>query len=316
MSIPTIDLTPLREGDAAARAQIAREVGAACEQIGFFSIVGHGVNPEVIARATAAGAAFFDLPVEQKDRLALGDGDGLRMGMPRYNGIEKEALAASLGEKTPPDLKESLGFGPEDLGRAWPDEPSDLEPALVTYFETMIGLGQQLRHILLEALGHPADLLDDLFAPDGGASYLRVLNYPERADALPGQMRAGAHTDYDCITILRSQDSAGGLQVQDRDGQWHDVQGIDDAFVVNIGDAMAVWSNDRFVSTLHRVVTPPNALVAGSRRQSLAFFYSPAPDTVLEAITTPGERAVHEPIRFSDLQNHKAGLAHGVAPAS
>jgi isopenicillin N synthase-like dioxygenase len=73
-------------------------------------------------------------------------------------------------------------------------------------------------------------------------------------------MRAGAHTDYGCLTILRSQDSAGGLQVQDRDGDWVDVQGLDDAFVINIADAMGVWSNDRFVSTVHRVVTPPDAL--------------------------------------------------------
>ena len=315
MSIPTIDLTPLREGGADARAAIAREVGAACEQIGFFTIVGHGVDPEVIARASRAGAAFFDLPVEQKEELALGSAQGLHMGAPRYNGMEKEALAASLGETTPPDLKESIGFGPEDPGTAWPAEPAELKPALLAYFSTMLELGQQLRHVLLEALGEPADLLDHLFAADGGASYLRVLNYPERANAQPGQMRAGAHTDYDCITILRSQDSAGGLQVQDRDGEWHDVQGIDDAFVVNIGDAMSVWSNDRFVSTLHRVVTAPDGLVAGSRRQSLAFFYSPSPETILEPIIKPGELAQHAPIRFRDLQDHKAGLAHGVAPA-
>lgn len=315
MSIPTIDLTALRGGGADARTAVAREVGAACEQIGFFSIVGHGVDPEVIASANRAGTAFFDLGVEQKEQLALGASQGLHMGAPRYNGIEKEALAASLGEKTPPDLKESIGFGPEDPGTAWPDEPAELKPALLAYFEAMLELGHELRHVLLEALGQPADLLDHLFAAEGGASYLRVLNYPERANALPGQMRAGAHTDYDCITILRSQDSAGGLQVQDRDGDWHDVQGIDDAFVVNIGDAMSVWSNDRFVSTLHRVVTAPDALVAGSRRQSLAFFYSPKPEAILEPILAPGELAQHAPIRFSDLQDYKAGLAHGVAPA-
>ena len=310
MSIPIIDLAA---GDADA---VAHAVGAACEHIGFFIIVGHGVDPDVLARASAAGTSFFDLPVEEKSAFELGDSQGLVMDGLRYNGLEKEALAASLGEKTPADLKESIGFGPVDLGRPWPGRPAELEPALRDYFAAMLALADRLRGLLLRALELPADALDRYFRADGGASYLRVLNYPERAGALPGQMRAGAHTDYDCITILRSQDSAGGLQVQARDGAWHDVQGIDDAFVVNIGDAMTIWSNDRFVSTLHRVVTPPDALVAGSRRQSLAFFYSPAPETLLEPFVRPGEPVRCEPTRFDELQDRKANLAHGVASTS
>jgi isopenicillin N synthase-like dioxygenase len=165
----------------------------------------------------------------------------------------------------------------------------------------------------MQALGQPADLLDALFPGNKGASYLRAINYPERSGALPGQMRAGAHTDYGCLTILRSQDSAGGLQVQDRDGDWVDVQGLDDAFVINIADAMGAWSNDRFVSTAHRVVTPPDALVAGSRRQSIAFFYNPAPDALVTPITGEGEAARHQPITFQELQDRKSRLAHAVA---
>jgi isopenicillin N synthase-like dioxygenase len=306
VSVPVVDLGD-PGGDLVAR------VGEACERIGFFTIVNHGVPPQVIEGAWSAARAFFDLPEADKLRLALGDRRGLVRNLPQYYPVEEEALAAGLGERTPGDLKESIGFGPSDGGRSWPRQPAELEAALQRYFAAMLGLGARLRGLLLEALGQPGDLLDALFPADGGASYLRAINYPERTGVLPGQMRAGAHTDYGCLTILRSQDSAGGLQVRDRDQRWVDVQGLDDAFVINIADAMSLWSNDRFVSTVHRVVTPPDALVSGSRRQSIAFFYNPAAEALIRPITAGGEAQRHEPITFQDLQDRKSRLAHAVA---
>jgi isopenicillin N synthase-like dioxygenase len=308
VSIPVVDLS-------APDAALAEAVGDACERIGFFTIVNHGVPAGLIDRAWAAARDFFDLPEPDKLGLALGDRAGLVANLPQYYPVEEEALAAGLGVRTPGDLKESLGFGPSDGGRPWPARPAGLRPALEDYFAAMLDLGSRLRRILLLALDRPPDMLDDLFPAGGGASYLRAINYPERSGALPGQMRAGAHTDYGCLTILRSQDSAGGLQVQDRTGSWLDVQGLNDAFVINIADAMSLWSNDRFVSTVHRVMTPPDALVAGSRRQSIAFFYNPAPDALIEPIVRPGERARHEPVRYQELQDRKSRLAHATAEA-
>jgi isopenicillin N synthase-like dioxygenase len=306
VSVPVVDL-----GDPSG--DLVAQVGEACERIGFFTIVNHGVPPQVIEEAWTAARGFFDLPEAEKLRLALGDRQGLASNLPQYYPVEEEALAAGLGERTPGDLKESIGFGPSDGGRPWPAQPAELEPALRRYFAAMLELGARLRGLLLEALGQPGDLLDALFPADGGASYLRAINYPERAGVLPGQMRAGAHTDYGCLTILRSQDSAGGLQVRDRDQRWVDVQGLDDAFVINIADAMSLWSNDRFVSTVHRVVTPPDALVAGSRRQSMAFFYNPAGEALIRPITADGEAQRHQPITFQELQDRKSRLAHAVA---
>jgi len=304
MSVPVIDLT-------ANDARVVQQVGAACERIGFFTITNHGVPAEVIDGAWRAARAFFDRPEAEKMALALGDREGLMPNLPQYYPFQEEALAAGLGVKTPGDLKESIGFGPNDGGRPWPAEPAELRPAMERYFASMLGLGDRLRRVLLEALGRPGDMLDDLFPPNGGASYLRAINYPEQADVLPLQMRAGAHTDYGCLTILRSQDSAGGLQVKDRDGDWIDVQGLDDGFVINIADAMSVWSNDRFVSTLHRVVTPPDALVAGSRRQSIAFFYNPAADALIEPIVAQGAQARYDPITYQELQDRKVQVTHG-----
>jgi isopenicillin N synthase-like dioxygenase len=303
MSVPVIDLT-------ANDARVVEQVGAACERIGFFTITNHGVPAEVIDGAWRAARAFFDRPEVEKMALALGDREGLMANLPQYYPFQEEALAAGLGVKTPGDLKESIGFGPNDGGRPWPAEPAELRPAMERYFTAMLALGDRLRHVLLEALGRPGDMLDDLFPPNGGASYLRAINYPEQESVLPLQMRAGAHTDYGCLTILRSQDSAGGLQVKDRDGQWIDLQGLDDSFVINIADAMSVWSNDRFVSTLHRVVAPPDALVAGSRRQSIAFFYNPAADALIEPIVAQGAQARYDPITYQELQDRKVQVTH------
>jgi isopenicillin N synthase-like dioxygenase len=271
-------------------------------------ITNHGVPAEVIGGAWRAARTFFDRPEAEKMALALDDREGLTANLPQYYPFQEEALAAGLGVKTPGDLKEPIGFGPNDGGRPWP--AGELSPAMERYSSAMLDLGARLRRVLLEALGRPADILDDLFPPNGGASYLRAINYPEQEDVLPLQMRAGAHTDYDCLTILRSQDSAGGLQVKDRDGEWIDVQGLDDSFVINIADAMGVWSNDRFVSTLHRVVTPPDALVAGSRRQSIAFFYNPAADALIEPIVAQGTQAHYDPITCQELQDRKVQVTH------
>ena len=303
MSVPVIDLT-------ANDARVVEQVGAACERIGFFTITNHGVPAEVIDGAWRAARAFFDRPEAEKMALALGDREGLVANLPQYYPFQEEALAAGLGVKTPGDLKESIGFGPNDGGRPWPAQPAELRPAMERYFTAMLAMGDRLRRVLLEALGRPGDMLDDLFPPNGGASYLRAINYPEQESVLPLQMRAGAHTDYGCLTILRSQDSAGGLQVKDRDGRWIDLRGLDDSFVINIADAMSVWSNDRFVSTLHRVVTPPDALVAGSRRQSIAFFYNPAADALIEPIVAQGAQARYDPITYQELQDRKVQVTH------
>jgi isopenicillin N synthase-like dioxygenase len=304
MSIPVVDMR-------LSEAELVEQVGAACEQIGFFTITNHGVPEEVIRQAWQAARAFFDRPESEKHALALGDRQGLVPNLPQYYPFQEEALAAGLGMKTPGDLKESIGFGPADGGRPWPAEPAALRPAMESYFQAMLGLGDRLRRVLVEALGQPGSLLDALFPPNGGASYLRAINYPEQVGALPMQMRAGAHTDYGCLTILRSQDSAGGLQVKSRDGEWIDVQGLDDCFVINIADAMSVWSNDGFVSTVHRVVTPPDALAAGSRRQSIAFFYNPAPDALIEPIVADGAESRYQPITYQELQDRKVAVTHG-----
>ena len=137
----------------------------------------------------------------------------------------------------------------------------------------MNDVGARLRHVFARALDRDADFFEPLF--DDRASSLRVINYPEvESRAEDGELRAGAHRDYGFLTILRSENVAGGLEVQLRGGEWIPVDTPPDSFVVNLGDMLEEWTDGRWVSTLHRVATPPPN-TADTRRQSLVFFHNP-----------------------------------------
>ena len=287
LDVPLIDLS--QTGAAAA-------VGAACERIGFLIVRSHGVDPAVIAAASTTARAFFDRPLEEK--LGYRPTPGVMRGYARMGG---ESVSYSMGAKAPPDLNESFAIGPLDsptdpyfTGPAagthfapniWPTEPRDLRPAWSAYYRAMQGLAAELMRLFALALGLDERFFDDKI--DRHISRLRVRNYPDQpTPALPGQLRAGAHTDHGSLTILCTADRPGGLQVRDAAGAWHDVPSIPGTFVVNIGDLMARWTNDRWVSTVHRVVNPPPDRAADSRRQSLVFFHNPNYDAEIVCLPT------------------------------
>ena len=124
----------------------------------------------------------------------------------------------------------------------------------------------------------------------------------------PGQLRAGAHSDYGSLTILRADSAAGGLEIFNPQKQWQPVPSIPQGFIVNIGDLMARWTNDRWVSTLHRVVNPPPASTGSARRQSVAFFHQPNWDAEITCIPTclaPGEKPKYPPVRSGEYLMQK-----------
>lgn len=297
--IPVVDVS---------RADAVEAVARACEEIGFLTVVGHGVSDALVERTAAVSRAFFDLPPEEKLRLSQGEP---RAGVPAYRPLKSERLAASIGQVTPGDLKESLDWGPAVEGYGWPERPADLRETWREYYEALSGLGARLRRLFALALGLREDWFEPAFR--GHGSSMRVINYPEQAQAAePGQLRAGAHTDYGCLTILRTENAPGGLQVQARSGEWIDVQAPAGSFVVNLGDMMARWTNDRWVATLHRVVNPPLEEGPRARRQTLVFFHEPRPDAVIECIETclaPGEEPRYPPVTALDHVLGKAAKA-------
>ena len=145
------------------------------------------------------------------------------------------------------------------------------------HYLDMQALAQTLLRAMTIALGIERDFFDSRFVEP--VSVLRMIHYPPRHTASSAaQQGAGAHTDYGCITLLY-QDSAGGLQVKNVNGEWIDAPPIDGTFVVNLGDMMARWSNDRYRSTPHRVISP-----LGVDRYSMPFFAEPHPDTEISCL--------------------------------
>jgi isopenicillin N synthase-like dioxygenase len=305
--IPVIDISPFI-ADEKGSAEVVRAVEAACRNLGFLLVTGHGVPVDTTARLYNTARAFFDEPQEWKVMQGRGTGE---VGGMAFSPIADEALAATMGLKTPGDFKESLNYGPRLAGDAWPNGPAGIEAAFHEYFGAMEVLSGHMRRIFCSAIGLAPDYFEKEFVDH--LSALRVINYPEQhVDPEPGQLRAGVHTDYGFMTILRSEASAGGLQVRNREGEWLDAPSIDGAYVINIGDAFMRWTNDEWVSTPHRVANPPSGYGGTARRQSIPFFLNPSKDTVIECLPAyAGAGAKYEPITYGDYIKLKTSQAFG-----
>lgn len=283
---------------------VAEQIDAACSQVGFFQIVGHGVAPKTEDAAWEAARRFFALPDHDKLSVAIPPGDAYG-----YGPFQVERLAASLGDVTPPDLKETFSVGPfqpppaglADSAAAfvyspnrWPAAMPDMEPAFRAYYEAQAALVERLMSLMATGLG----LDPEHFVPyiDRHTSALRALHYPDLDghSVQTGQLRAGAHSDYGTLTLLRQDDAPGGLEVRDVRGGWHLVPATPGAYVVNVGDALARWTNDRWISTVHRVVVPPADADRNCERFSMAFFHNANWDAVIECIPTCAD-AEHPP---------------------
>ena len=277
MSIPTIDLS---DGPAA----VAAGVRAACEEVGFFTIVGHGLAERLIDEVARSSRRFFDRPEDEKERFRA---PATEQGMPVYRPVGAERLGGSA------DRKASLDWGPSLAGVAWPAD--DLRQAYERYYRELLRVADVLVQTFAVGIGLPRDGLAAFF--DDRSSSMRVIDYPAGGDA--GE-RAAAHRDYGCLTIIRSD--AGGLEAQTRDGDWLPVEVPEDGLVVNIGDLMQRWTGDRWISTLHRVVGEGDA----PRRQSLVFFHNPRSDAVIETL---GDGTRYEPVAAGAYVLERAAAA-------
>ena len=283
--LPVIDIGTERNEDA-----IAREVRSAALDTGFFYIANHGIPATAVDGAFAALPRFFGLPLEVKERLRRGKG---RKG---FEGAGIQIIDAG----SPPDLKESWNVGwdrdPEDPSPAvnqWPEGLPGFREAIETYYRGVDAVGARLVRLVALSLELPADYFAAAFDPPWTS--LRCLCYPPQPeDAEYNQMGAGAHTDIGALTIL-AQDDCGGLELCNVAGEWLSAQVIPGTFVVNIGDMLARWTNDRYRSSLHRVM---HAATKRSR-YSMAFFYSPRHATTIAPILSciePGEQPKYEPV--------------------
>ena len=299
-AVPRIDFAPFLKGDARDRRAVARTIDAACTGTGFFAIAGHGVGEDAIAALRAEAVRFFALPAADKQAVARPDSRASR----GWYRPEERALAYSLGIETPPDLQESFAMGPPEVpqmpyftcARArmffapnrWPAAQPGLRAAMSAYFAAMEPLARALMHAFALARDLPEDFFEDKI--DRHTSSLRLIRYPGAVAPGAGQLRAGAHTDYGTLTILRGDNLPGGLEVKPRGGAWTEIVRPEGAFICNIGDAMARWTNDRWVSTLHRVGVPPGGAPSADRI-AIAFFHNPNYDADIAGIPAAGQVA-------------------------
>ena len=290
-------------------------------------MTGHGVTDDVRHEYFRAMREFFDLPIERKEAIAIGNSEYHR----GYVAIGTESLDGALGgdedaigTASAGDLKETLDTGTEYAlddpivlagtplhgPNQWPDLPGFRE-AVERYREAVVAVALRMQRALSMALGLAPDFFEG--QPGDTMFHLRLLHYPPQSRATPaaGQLGCGAHTDYGTLTVL-ADDGVGGLQVRQRSGEWVDVAVPEGELVINLGDLMAIWTNDRWVSNPHRVVNPPDV-----DRYSSPLFVTPPFHLRIETVPTcldADGRSRHQPLvagqyllsRFDGTHDYRA----------
>ena len=322
--IAIIDVSEFVSGDTATRTEIAAKIARAVEEIGFLTVTGHGVPAGIINQVRKGAASFFGLPLESKE-MYLHPSRNLNRG---YTPFEGEYNGASTGRSAPADLREGYIFGSFERPRnSRPDSAAaghayqdniwpDTVPGLTDIFRAYYSAVAEFNVVLLEIFATALDLDRGFFRQKfhDHASVVRILHYPAQIETPPeGQLRCGAHTDYGSHTILLADDSPGGLQVLTRSGEWIDAVPPKNAFIINIGDMMEMWTNDRWRSNQHRVANPPagdapTGDAPAGDRLSIAFFTYPNPDVLIECIPTclsDTEAPKHPPVLAGDYRRTK-----------
>lgn len=267
--------------------EIADQLWSAAVDVGFFQVYNHGIDLHEIQQAFAMAERFFALPADIKAKYPL---------RKAYNaGWESKAqVRPSTGT---PDQKESYQITRPWMNELWPaaDELPDFEHVMLKFEAQCWQLGMRLLSCFADKLGFDSEFFTRAHTPSESSyqSTLRLLHYyaiaPEYQDKLD-LWRAGAHTDYDCLTLLFQQKGQGGLQVcpgKEMDAQeWTSIEPAEDVITCNIGDMLMRWSDDQLPSNFHRVKNPLPHEYLGPR-YSLAFFCQANRDIVIEG---PGKK--------------------------
>ncbi len=288
------------------------EVAHAAEHFGFFHVTNHGISHDLIERVWAATTEFFAQPQADKRRL-----NRSRENTRGYYDRELTKNARDLKEVLDlaqvryPDLPDDhpSNVHAVDGQNQWPDL-AGFRSTVVSYLDACNEVALWLLAAFCAGLGEHADTLRGAFGP-GHTSFLRMNHYP-LDDLLSGDEAAGVtglgdmalhhHSDAGALTLLL-QDDVGGLQVA-HDGGWLDVEPTPGALVVNTGDMMQVWSNDRYQAALHRVLPR-----AGRERYSLPYFFNPSYDTSyspLPGSILDGDRPHYRAINWGEFRQARA----------
>lgn len=301
-TLPIVDISAFLDGAPDAKEKIACDFADAFENVGFAVITGHGIPETLTGGLYDAALGFFDESFDTKMTYSPPETAKSRGYLP----MGMESVAKTLKGETPPDLCEALVFGaPHHEGEEnhvanyYPKTPMAFTELVTEYTNSILELNSVLMRLSALALDLPEDYFAPMYADP--SLTLRFVNYPDQdSDPLPGQLRYGEHHDYGAITILRQDTAAGGLEVMGLDGQWHEAKVIPNSFVINVGDLLSRWTNDRWRSTLHRVSNPARTLTGSTRRLSMVAFTGPAGDTMVSAL--PSCVSNEAPAKYGPVQ--------------
>lgn len=295
-AIPVVDIADLVS--ARDEAGVAARLGDAAERVGFLYVTGHGIPQTMIDAMFVEAEAFFERPLEQKMAAHIANWPVHRGYFPVFEENTDPTMTADLkegfdlGRDLHADAPEVRAGLPLHGANQWPDHAPAFRRTAETYFAALSRLGERLMRGFAIALDlDPAFFEDKIDRP---LAQLRLLHYPPQTGHVEAKtIGCGAHTDYGCLTIL-AQDPNGGLQVRNTAGDWIAAPPIPGAFVVNLGDQMARWTNGRFQATPHRVIN-----VSGKERYSMPFFFDPNWDAEISCL--PGCEIPGEPPRFAPV---------------
>ena len=325
MHVPVIDIGGFETASEQDRRTLAAQIDRAASEVGFMQITGHGIPAAVRDRMTAAIDAFFGLPADEKMRW--------RPISPKinrgYSGPLTERLSYSLGVTSAADLFEAFNIGapasaypgldldpihyPENL---WPDHPADFRSAIEAWFAEAGKVARRMTRLVALALSVPEDYFTAF--EDHSLDVLRMNHYAMPAGVSRvevDQMGMGAHTDYGIVTVLWADPVTPGLQILDAQGQWHDVVPVPGALLINLGDMMSRWSNDRWISTMHRVLPPVDANGQVKRRRSVAYFHDGNSDgmvTCLPSCTDAEHPPLYPPVTIAEHLAAKLAGSRGL----
>jgi isopenicillin N synthase-like dioxygenase len=293
-SLPVIDVGPL-VGDTGDRPAVAREIDAACREVGFFYVTGHGVDPALQRRLDETARAFFALPLEEKAEITMAHGGRAWRGWFPFEGEltsgradRKEGIY--FGAELPADDPRVLAGTPLHGANLFPMQVPDLREVVLRYLAAMTSLGHALLRGIALGLGLDEGWFDRHLTSDP-LTLFRIFRYPPETGVADPNWGVAEHTDYGLLTILL-QDPSGGLEVHARSG-WIDAPPLPDTFVCNLGDMLERMTGGRYRSTPHRVRNRGT-----SDRLSFPFFFDPAWDAEVLPVPLAGEDAAEARARW------------------
>jgi isopenicillin N synthase-like dioxygenase len=292
-TVPTIDIAPLLDPDAAPAAleQVAASIADACSRFGFLQLVGHGVDPALRARLHDAAAEFFALPDEEKAAVSMDRGGRawrgwFPLGEELTSGVPDDKEGLYVGTELGPDDPRVRAGLPLHGPNLFPERPPELGPTVLAWMDAVTRVGRAVLSGIAISFGLDRDWFDRWCADP--TVLFRIFHYPPPAPEFIGRWGVAEHTDYGLLTLL-VQDDTGGLEVRVGD-EWVQVPPRDDAIVCNLGDMLERVTGGRFRSTPHRVRLPERD------RYSFPLFLDPAWDAELHPLPgcEPTERALAE----------------------